>query len=481
MPRIFSFLIVFLLLTQCAPDKVYQNDKALIISAFEKGQYTSASELIRQSLSRPGLTKEQESWLNMRQAMMDRTRLDFSKTGQQIKTQLARYYPALPDSLFKSWENSGHLEMKPIDGEKKYFKYAVNNLFRLDSPAARVRQKLTGIPVDPLDSIRIENTTEIIKAGKSGAPVESRLITIEYTITVDSDAVPAGEEVKCWLPFPRESAPRQKNCTLLSSSPGEMVRSASDCLHSSLFAVKKAVAGVPTVFSYRASFDISGQWFRPQDMESGKSGKVPAAIEKFLTEEPPHVVFTPLVRHLADSLTAGETNPIKMVRNFFYWIDQNIPWASALEYSTFECIPDYVITQGHGDCGMKTFLLMSMARCKGIPARWQSGWMLHPGEENLHDWAEIWYPGVGWIPVDMSFGLQKSADPLLKEFYLSGIDTYRMIVNDGFAREFDPPKKHLRSEPFDFQRGEVEWAKGNLYFNQWDYHLNVVSIEKKNQ
>lgn len=124
---------------------------------------------------------------------------------------------------------------------------------------------------------------------------------------------------------------------------------------------------------------------------------------------------------------------------------------------------------------------MSMARYKGIPARWQSGWMLHPGEENLHDWCELWFEKAGWVPVDMSFGLQKTKDPILKEFYLSGIDSYRMIVNDGFAEEFDPPKKFYRSEPFDFQRGEVEWSKENLYFNQWDYHLKVLSIENKNQ
>jgi hypothetical protein len=122
-----------------------------------------------------------------------------------------------------------------------------------------------------------------------------------------------------------------------------------------------------------------------------------------------------------------------------------------------------------------------MARYKGIPARWQSGWMLHPGEENLHDWCEVWYEGAGWVPVDMSFGLQKTPDALLKDFYLSGIDSYRMIVNDGFAREFSPAKRYYRSEPYDFQRGEVEWAKGNLYFNQWDYHFHVLSIEKLDQ
>jgi hypothetical protein len=31
----------------------------------------------------------------------------------------------------------------------------------------------------------------------------------------------------------------------------------------------------------------------------------------------------------------------------------------------------------------------------------------------------------------------------------------------------------MRSEPVDFQRGEVEWRGGNLYFDKWDYHMEV--------
>jgi len=481
MLRIISFIALFALLTQCGGEKAFERDKSLILNAFDQGAYSTATALIAQSMNRAGLQRDQKTWLTIRQAMMDRTRLDFSKSVDQIKAQLSKYYPTLPDSLMHGWETLGHLEMRKIDGVKKYFKYAVSNLFRLDSAAAAIRRLQTGVIVDPLDSIRIENTSGIIMDDQSGIPVESRLITIEYSIILDADAVPDGKEVFCWIPFPRESAPRQKKVTLISSDPEKILRSAPDCIHSSLYAIKKATAGKPTVFSYKASFEISGQWFDPLEIESVNTNKVPSDIEKFTRQEPPHIVFTQLVRHLADSLSAKETNPFKIIRSFYFWIDKNIPWASALEYSTFGCIPDYVLTQGHGDCGMKTFLLMSMARYKGIPARWQSGWMLHPGEENLHDWCELWFTKTGWVPVDMSFGLQKSDDRLLKEFYLSGIDSYRMIVNDGFAGEFDPPKKYFRSEPFDFQRGEIEWSEGNLYFNQWDYNLKVVSIEKKNQ
>ena len=130
-----------------------------------------------------------------------------------------------------------------------------------------------------------------------------------------------------------------------------------------------------------------------------------------------------------------------------------------------------------GDCGQQTFLFISMLRYKGIPARWQSGWMMPPDNENLHDWCEVYYEGTGWIPVDVSYDLQKSENALLKDFYLSGIDSYRLIVNDGVAGPLHPLKKFLRSEPNDFQRGEVEWKGGNLYFDKWDYDMKIEYIK----
>jgi len=31
----------------------------------------------------------------------------------------------------------------------------------------------------------------------------------------------------------------------------------------------------------------------------------------------------------------------------------------------------------------------------------------------------------------------------------------------------------MRSETVDFQRGELEWKGGNLYFDKWDYKMEV--------
>ena len=48
-----------------------------------------------------------------------------------------------------------------------------------------------------------------------------------------------------------------------------------------------------------------------------------------------------------------------------------------------------------------------------------------------------------------------------------------MIVNLDYARALDPAKTGFRSEPTDFQRGEIEIDGHNLYFNEWSYDFQV--------
>jgi hypothetical protein len=81
--------------------------------------------------------------------------------------------------------------------------------------------------------------------------------------------------------------------------------------------------------------------------------------------------------------------------------------------------------------------------------------------------------GAG-CPADPSYGLRKSDDPRIRSFYFGHIDSYRMIVNLDYGTSLHPPKQSLRSEPADFQRGEVEIDGRNLYFDEWTYEMTPI-------
>ena len=126
---------------------------------------------------------------------------------------------------------------------------------------------------------------------------------------------------------------------------------------------------------------------------------------------------------------------------------------------------------------MKALLFITLLRHNGIPAKWQSGWFLYPNNINLHDWTEVYFEGVGWVPMDPDFNVQDIDKQDAARFFFGGADAYRFIVNDDFGRNFYPAKVHPRSETVDFQRAEVEWRGGNLYFDQWRYNMEVEYMD----
>jgi len=444
---------------------------------FQHGNFSNASNIIEEiRLSNKSENLPVE--LEITEAKIQGIKLDFSKTEAQIKAELAPFFPNLTDEQLRMWEYEKSLEMRVINGEPRYFKNAVRNLFRINPAAKKIRETKLGIEIDSLDLFCIHHTGMLVHDANAGKDLlnNPQIYNIQFTITLDADVVPANETVKCWMPFPRQSLPRQRNVKFISANTEKYIIANNQNLQRSIFMEKKSTKGESTVFQYIAQFEIAPQYFHLQSENISPYNANDSIYINYTSERPPHIVFSEDIKKLTDEITSGIDNPFEKTKAIFYWIDKNIPWASALEYSTIECIPEYVLQNRHGDCGMKTLLFMSMARYTGIPCKWQSGWMLHPGELNLHDWCEVYYEGIGWVPVDQSFGLQNSENTQIKEFYLLGIDEYRLIFNDDFSCEFEPKKQFYRSEPVDFQRGELEWKGGNLYFDKWDYHVDITRL-----
>ncbi len=407
-----------------------------------------------------------------------RIELDFPVTEEEIDQQLNEKAIDFTPEEKTLWEKKNWLECRIINGEKRYFNRAVSNLNLIR------HFKFQREYYDSLDSRDPEmvhrriHTESVIKASeiqfKPVVPVEMR---IDYTISIHPEAVPAGEVVKCWIPYPKGNQPRQQNIRFISASQDQYTFSGDSSVHSTVYMETRALEGVPLTFNVSYSYESYGQYLNQPFQKALPYDKELELYRENTSEQLPHICFTESVRHLADSIAGDEENPFSIVRKIYYWFSKNIPWAGALEYSIMPNIPEYVLQNRRGDCGMQTFLFMSLLRYKGIPVRWQSGWKVPPDGKNLHDWCEVYFEGPGWVPVDISYGLQYSDDPGIKDFYISGIDSYRLIVNDGVAGRLYPAKKYLRSEPYDFQRGEVEWRGGNLYFDKWDYEMKITYKE----
>ena len=421
-------------------------------------------------------TKQEKSSYNWEEDLQHRIKRDFRLTETQVKQYIQKYIPDVTDEQMRQWEESKALECMVIDGEKRYFRNAGPNLFRIDSACINVKLAQGNLPEEKSDIANKENLPEIIKAvKKSGDPIAApKRMRITYTLTVDTNAVPAGEMIRCWLPYPRTDHPRQTDVKFISASQPDYIIAPEEYAHTTLYMEKRAVQGEPTVFSETFEFTAHGEWhnLKPEDIKPYDT--TTELYKTYTAEREKHIVFSPRLRELAAKLTEGETNPLLQAKRIFRWINNNFPWASAREYSTLENIPEYVLDNGHGDCGQVSLLFITLCRICGIPAHFQSGFMVHPNAWNLHDWGQVYFEGIGWVPVDQSFGIPTYARNADEEwFFIGGIDSWRLIVNKDYGMSLFPEKKYPRSETVDFQRGEVEWEGGNLYFQHWNYDMDI--------
>jgi len=471
-------LLLLLLTFACTPQesKTVAITPQQIEAAIANGSFAKAESMIKEYLYQNNLlVKERQKWL-FQIEKMDRIRMDFAVTEEEVRGYLGNFYDSIPDSQFRMWEEGKALEYKVIDGKKRYFNHAARNLFRISLVARKQWEKIHGSRPDSLQFFLSAYLPAVVKEvqAKGRALVNPVNMEVTYTLSVHPNAVPAGELVRAWMPMPRTDVARQSNVQLISANQPTYVLSPNANAHQSIYMEKRARQDEPTVFSYTFSYTSHAEWydFKPADIKLYDAQSY--IYQTYTLEQAPHILFSDRIMKITDELVGSEQNPYIKVKKIYDWIDKTFPWASAREYSTIDNIPEYVLDNNHGDCGQVTLLFITMARYAGIPARWQSGFMMHPGNQDLHDWAEVYYQGIGWVPVDQSFGrLKSSQNHDVYWFYTKGIDAFRLVVNQDTGKDFYPVKIHPRSETVDFQRGEVEWRGGNLYFNQWTYNMEI--------
>jgi transglutaminase-like putative cysteine protease len=450
-------------------------DLAQVRQLIEVGQWREANREIDRQLRQPGLDFLRRDALLFQQERMRRIQLDFPKTRDQVLAEARKILPGLEQSLFAQWERAGAVEFLKIDGRPCYFERAAGNLFRVSAEARALKEK-AGVSTPSTPPHRLKDLRRVLaEYDKTGEGVSCpKTFRVTYRLTVKPGAVPAGEIIRAWLPFPQARV-RQKPARLLTADPALYVRSPQTSALASVYFEKPAVAGQPTVFQLVYEYAASASH---QRIEPARVRPVPGndpALAPFLAEQPPQIAFDEQMRTLSREILAGESNAYWQARRIFQWINEHIPWAGAREYSTLESLPRYALEHRQGDCGIQTMLFITLCRLNGIPARWVSGWTTGP-DKDMHDWCEIYLAPYGWVPADVSYGLVAGETERERWFHLGGIDSYRLVVNTDFAQPLFPAKSHFRSETVDFQRGEAEWRGGNLYFDRWDYELEVEDL-----
>ncbi|MBK9118326.1 MAG: serine hydrolase [Phycisphaerales bacterium] len=447
----------------------------------DAGRFRDAENLLRPLLRNPEEPVVDDIAVALE--VLRRIRLDYALAPEALLERIRRSVPDATAADIERWRASGALQHREIDGQVRYFGREPGNLFRFTPEAAARRT-----PVPPPASAKFDlpaHLARLLVAARDERglsdrpnrqagltyPVHHR-VTYEVRVPEDHPRVKPGARVRAWLPFPQEYGAQTAVRLIRSEPPGATV-TPNGVPHRAVYFEHTLAAGAPARFLVEFEYTMHAQVTDLDPARATAPDERSALYREYTVARPPHILFTPEVRALAAEFSRAEPNPLLRARAIFRWVAQNIPWCAEMEYSTIPSLSAKGLTARRGDCGVQALVFITLCRAAGIPARWQSGWQTLPDDWNMHDWAEFYIEPWGWLPADPSYGLQTHPDPEVQEFYCGRLDPYRLIVNLDYACPLTPEKTSFRSEPNDFQRGEIEIDGHNLYFNEWRWSFAV--------
>ena len=407
------------------------------------GNYAEAIRLIDFRLSQNNLPQCFRNSLVAHREIFLRIIDDFPYTVEDMLGMIRAELPDFTMEELQSLMDQGYIRWIYLNGEKRLFSRTLSSV-RLSVRGMAKRMagdKWVEVPVPMLDA-------SMARMKEKG--LMTCRIRIRATTKLKDEHFTPGMFLRAHLPLPA-ACPQQSDIRIEKIWPEGGVIAPED-------------AGQRTICwevnpQENPEFGVEYSYLHTAVYKDAYNGTGIAASYDFdLQEQQPHIIFSPFIKALCAELTDGITDPLMKARSIYDFITKNMHYTYMPEYFVLESIAESCARNYNGDCGVFALLMITLCRCAGIPAQWQSGLSANPESAGCHDWVKFYVEPYGWIYADPSFGV--SATRLQKEerrqFYFGNLEPYRMVANREFQENFTIPKEHWRADPYDNQSGEIE-------------------------
>ncbi len=390
---------------------------------------------------------------------------------EEALRELKKRIPDITTEDILSLVKEGCVDYRTIEGEIRIFQRFVPNLFWL---CPKLKERAVPERDEQVERSKKALRDRVFKTMEVGRLRKGHLLPLKYrirsTVAVKPHIVPKDAKLRIWIPLPRRCG-MHSEVKVLDSSHEPYISEESYPQRTAYFEVKSSEEGAKVWIEYEVisrSFYVN---LKPSEVEYEIN------TQDGMGERIPHIMFTDRLRNLALSIVGGEENPLMKAKKIWDWIIDNVIYTYVHDYALFDNISEFVALKRRGDCGIQAILFITLLRIIGIPAKWQSGWYANPVKPGMHDWAQFYIEPYGWLYADPSFGHPRDGQDWRRDFYFGNIEGFRLAFNSEISYRFDPPKEHFRSDPVDSQRGEVEWDEGNLYYDDWDFSLQILDVK----
>lgn len=357
-----------------------------------------------------------------------------------------------------------------IDGKARFNESFYGNLLKTRPDIAMRSFNQESLEQDEKKEQLLNDNVKAMKANGCA----SYFIRLKTSIKIKEEHAKSGKVIKVHMPVPIECH-QTKNVKIIETIPSAKFIAPIDYPQRTAYFEESLMENERFTVEY--SYENHMKYFDYNNAIEKVSENQP----KFdLEEVEPHIMFTPYIKELAKEIVGEETNPLINARKIYDFITTKVMYSYMRKYFTITNIPEYAALNLKGDCGVQALLFITLCRSSGIPARWQSGLYVTPYYVGCHDWAQFYIAPYGWLFADPSFGggSYRKGNKERWNFYFGNLDPFRMVAASEFQHEFNPPKKHLRYDPYDNQTGEVEYEDYGLRREALEVNFNLVDIHK---
>jgi transglutaminase-like putative cysteine protease len=421
------------------------------------GDFEGALAAIDRRLRRADTPEAMRRCLTAQRELICRLPADYPLTRGDALALARKSIPDFSEEEFDALVDDCRIDWIYVRGVPHYFNRFFDSLCKTDAAIAR-RAGVRPIGADGHDSSGM--LADTLRRMRERGSVSLR-IRCRASVELKAEDFRAGGRVRAYLPLPC-ACDGQSDIRIEAVSPAPTRVSPETAPQRVVFWEEQLTENHP--FTVEFSYTRTARY---TDLSHPLPGGVSPTFD---TEElPPHAVFTPYLWELARTLTEGVEEPLEKARRFYDFITQNVKYAYSRAYFCLENIPDACARNLTGDCGMMALLFITLCRCAGIPARWESGWKAEPGFCGAHDWARFYAAPYGWLYADPSFGCgaAREGDEARRQHYFGNLDPFRMAANTQFQADFDVPKDHWRADPYDNQVGEMETESRGLRYDEF--------------
>jgi len=170
-------------------------------------------------------------------------------------------------------------------------------------------------------------------------------------------------------------------------------------------------------YSFKIDSDIktNNQIGKVKDKISFPMRDIPSDIEKYTQPSDNIDSGDENIHAIASDLASGEDDSYIVANKIGSWVENNIEYSLSSLTADSSQKASWVLKNKKGVCDELSSLFIAMCRSVGIPARYVSGvaYTNYDAADDWgpHAWAEVYYPGYGWVPYDVTYKQLGRIDP----------------------------------------------------------------------